>query len=522
MDDFSPCSHAFLGEKDKFSFNVDDLSDPSFVNRTREDVPIVLEWVVGVDETCDQAQQNISTYACQHKTTCTNFDIGLKGGYRCSCLPGYEGNPYLIPGCTDIDECANSSSNPCSDICTNTLGSYICSCPKGRGGDGLKAGIGCTRSHEQFVRALSIVSWIYFTIRRRKLMKLREKLFDQNGGLLLKQQLSPEDSSKIYTADQLKAATNNYSEDRILGKGGFGTVYKGILNGREVAIKKPKQGNQDKGFQTQEFVNELVILMQTNHKNVVKLLGCCLEIKVPILVYEYISNGTLLQHIENGGASWLNWENCIRIASEVVDALLYLHSATVTPIIHSDLKSANILLDETNTIKIADFGTSKLVPTGQMLTSAKIVREETGYMDPVYIQNGRLTKKSDVYSFGVVLAELLTKEKVMSMERTPEEANLAVYFVSSMKRHKLIEILDPQLVKEASEEQLISVGRLVMRCLDINSEKRPTMSEIAVELDVLKKKGKHPWVDDEQSYDETTSLVSKQALYHASLSGLNK
>ncbi|KAL2907044.1 Wall-associated receptor kinase 2 [Bienertia sinuspersici] len=98
--EFNQCGYVFLGDHEKFTFNVDDLSDPSFVNRTRDDVPVVVEWVVGVDESCAQAQRNPSTYACQNNATCSDFDIGLRGGYRCHCLDGYEGNPYLSPGCT--------------------------------------------------------------------------------------------------------------------------------------------------------------------------------------------------------------------------------------------------------------------------------------------------------------------------------------------------------------------------------------------------------------------------------------
>lgn len=525
---FNPCGHAFLGELSKFTFNVADLSDPTFMNRTRDKVPIVLEWVVGNDEYCYQAQQKLASYACQQNTSCIDFDIGSRKGYRCGCIKGYQGNPYLSPGCTDIDECAGSN-NPCSDNCANTPGSFICSCPEGHNGDGLKTGRGCLKDNSQSVMTFSIgisfgtlfllilVSWIYFTKRKRKLMKIREKLFDQNGGLLLKQQLSPTESSKTFSADELKIATNNYSEDRVLGKGGFGTVYKGTLkDGLEVAIKKPKVGDQDKS-QMEEFINEVVILMQTNHKNVVKLLGCCLETKVPLLVYEYISNGTLLAHIKKEGTSWLNWENCIRIATETVDGLAYLHSAALTPIIHRDVKSANILLDNSYTAKIADFGASRLSPIDETLAATDHLLGTFGYIDPESMHTGRLTDKSDVYSFGVVLAELLTKEKVLSPERNPEEVGLAKYFVSSMKQHRLLEILDPRLVEEASQEQLLSVGKLVLKCLDFNSENRPTMREVALELDGLKKQINHPWdKTDEQTYEETTSLVGQQDLYPAS------
>lgn len=518
---FDPCSYAFLAEQDKFKFNMGDLSDPGFKDRTNNNVPVVLDWVVGSDVTCQQARKTESGYACQKNTTCTDFDIG-SGGYRCSCLPGYEGNPYLSPGCTDIDECA-SPNNPCSNSCRNTLGSYKCLCPKGSRGDGLKNGSGCISNNSHFVTRFSLgmsfgflflmmlISWIYFTMRRKKLMRMRERFFEQNGGILMKQQLSSNggstESSKIFTADELKAATNNYSEDRILGKGGYGTVYKGILkDGYEVAIKKSRVADQS---QIEQFINEVVILTQINHRNVVKLLGCCLETEVPLLVYEFISNGTLFEHIHTKrGASWLTWANCVRLATEVADALAYLHSAASIPIIHRDVKSSNILLDDSFTTKISDFGASRLVPIDQTQVTT-LVQGTLGYLDPEYFHTSQLTEKSDVYSFGVVLAELLTREKPLAPERKMGERNLAAYFVVSMKEDRLFEILDPQLVREAtSAEQLVAMAKLVKKCLNVRGEDRPTMKEVAVELEGLKKQIKHPWA--EENYEETTTLIGQQ------------
>ncbi|XP_057250968.1 wall-associated receptor kinase 5-like [Beta vulgaris subsp. vulgaris] len=526
VSDFNPCGHAFLGEQDKFTFNLANLSDPMFVNNVRDEVPVVLEWFVGANQTCRQAKENPGAYyACQPNSNCTDFDDGQ--GYRCTCRPGYEGNPYLSPGCTDIDECA-SPIKPCSHYCTNTLGSYKCSCPKGQRGDGQTNGAGCTRGHSQFITRLSLgmsfgflfllilATWIYFSIRRKKLIIMREKFFEQNGGILLKQQLSQkggatESSSKIFSADELKVATNNFSEDRILGKGGYGTVYKGVLrDGREVAIKKSKVADQS---QVEQFINEVVILTQINHRNVVKLLGCCLETEVPLLVYEFISNGTLFEHIHinKGIASWLTWANCIRLASEAADALSYLHSAASIPIIHRDVKSTNILLDESYTTKIADFGTSRLIPIDQAQVTT-LVQGTLGYLDPEYFHTSQLTEKSDVYSFGVVLAELLTSEKHISFERKIEERNLATYFVLSMKEDRLMEILDPQLVREASEVQLITMAKLVKKCLSVQGDDRPTMKEVALELEGLRKQNRHPWA--ERNYEEeTTGLTGQEDLY---------
>ncbi|KAK2996649.1 hypothetical protein RJ639_026521, partial [Escallonia herrerae] len=422
-----------------------------------------------------------------------------------------------------IDECANPDSNTCDKICINTPGSYNCSCPHGYFGDGQKSGRGCIAKNPEFpvikfslgmgfgfLSLLVAMTWLYISIKRRKLIKLREKFFHQNGGLLLKQQVASSEggveSTKVFTAEELEKATNNYAEDRILGRGGYGTVYKGVLpDKRVVAIKKSRVMDES---QIELFINEVVVLAQVNHRNVVKILGCCLESEVPLLVYEYVSNGTLYHHIHGrGGTTWLSWENRLRIAAEAAGALAYLHSAASMPIIHRDVKSSNILLDDHHTTKISDFGASRLVPLDQTQLTT-LVQGTLGYLDPEYFHTSQLTDKSDVYSFGVVLAELLTGKIPLCMERPLEERNLATYFIMSMKENRLFQLFEPRVVREGTLDQLQKVAELVKSCLNMKGEHRPTMKEVAMELESLRKFTRHPWVN-QHGHEESVGLMSE-------------
>ncbi|KAM6575473.1 hypothetical protein CsatA_023800 [Cannabis sativa] len=237
-------------------------------------------------------------------------------------------------------------------------------------------------------------------------------------------------------SEELEKATNNFDMDRILGQGGQGTVHKGMLtDGRIVAVKKSKIEGEAK---IAEFINEVVILSQINHRNIVKLLGCCLETEVPLLVYEFIPNGTLAHYLHDHDREFqMTWNMRLRIASEIAGALFYLHSATSSPIYHRDIKSTNILLDEKYRAKVADFGTSRTVSIDQTHVTT-LIYGTFGYLDPEYFQSSQFTDKSDVYSFGVVLVELLT------------------------------------------------VSNLAKKCLNLNGRMRPTMKEVSGELERIR------------------------------------
>lgn len=327
--------------------------------------------------------------------------------------------------------------------------------------------------------------WTYWLVKKRRLAKQKQRFFLQNGGLLLQQQIFTHRApTRIFTSSDLEDATNNFSEDRIVGRGGYGTVYKGILFDQSiVAIKKSKLVDQS---QMEQFINELVVLSQTNHKNVVKLLGCCLETEVPLLVYEFISNGALFHHLHNTTLVPISWEHRLRIAAETASALAYLHLARKVPIIHRDVKSANILLDESYTAKVSDFGASRLVPSNQTHVTT-LVQGTLGYLDPEYFLTSQLTDKSDVYSFGVVLIELLTREKPISYHRPEEGRNLASHFTMLAQQNRLLEIVDCGVVKEAGVRHVNVVSQLALKCLRLKGEERPRIVEVAIELEALRR-----------------------------------
>ncbi|KAG8388353.1 hypothetical protein BUALT_Bualt02G0117000 [Buddleja alternifolia] len=508
-----PCSYAFVGDLQTsvgpdgyrqagFSYPIHDLHNPmSFLsdNPLVTRTPLVLDWRIQT-ENCSQAQRNLTAYACQENSECVNQDGGV-GGYVCQCLTGYEGNPYLAPGCQDIDECEDPENNPCHSICINYPGSFNCSCPQGYHGDGMQDGSGCSASVPTTSKLMNISIGVSSAVillvsvaicfqlqkgyQKRKMKKREDKFFKRNGGLLLQQQTNEGTLGKLklFPARELEKATDHFSESRILGQGGQGTVYKGMLSdGKIVAIKKSKLVNEN---QLEQFINEVVILSQINHRNVVKLLGCCLETEVPLLVYEFLPNGTLFDLIHNEDSKFpISWKIRLKIAADIAGALAYLHSATSLPIYHRDIKSTNILLDEKYEVKVSDFGISRSVALDQTHLTT-LVKGTFGYFDPEYFQSSQFTEKSDVYSFGVVLVELLTGQRPIS--RTEEERSLVARFLLSMETNRIETILDDRVSQEGRKEEVFNVARLAQGCLNWKGKYRPTMKEVSTELESIRR-----------------------------------
>ncbi|XP_012700619.1 wall-associated receptor kinase 5 [Setaria italica] len=333
-----------------------------------------------------------------------------------------------------------------------------------------------------FILLVVIIVFITQRFKQMRAMKLKQRNFEQNRGQLLQQLISQRTDiaeRMIITLDELAKATNNFDPARELGGGGHGTVCKGILSDLHVvAIKKSNITVQK---EIDEFINEVAILSQINHRNVVKLFGCCLETEVPLLVYEFISNGTLYHHLHISRS--LAWNNRLRIATETANAIAYLHSSVSIPIIHRDIKSSNVLLDDTLTSKVSDFGASRYIPLDRRgLTT--VVQGIIGYLDPMYFYTGRLTDKSDVYSFGVLLVELLAIKKPSYLSSNGD--GLIAHF-SRINLHddgNLDQILDPQVMDEGGKE-VEEVIKLAVSCVRLRAEDRPTMRQVDLTLEGL-------------------------------------
>ncbi|XP_015162763.1 probable serine/threonine-protein kinase At1g18390 isoform X8 [Solanum tuberosum] len=282
---------------------------------------------------------------------------------------------------------------------------------------------------------------------------------------------------------ELEEATNDFKSSRVLGDGGFGTVYYGQLkDGREVAVKRLYEHNSK---QMQQFVNEIEILTRLRHTNLVTLYGCTSRrSRELILVYEYIPNGTLADHLHGDRAKnrSLTWPVRLNIAIETAGALAYLHASDI---IHCDVKTNNILLDQSFSVKVADFGISRLFPNDVSHISTA-PRGTPGYIDPKYHECYQLTIKSDVYSFGVVLVELISSMPAVDMKRHSQEINLANFAINKIVKCAFNELIDPSLGFDSDSkiwEMTSSVAELAFLCLQTDRDMRPTMAEV---LDTLK------------------------------------
>ncbi|KAM3346355.1 hypothetical protein ACQJBY_020745 [Aegilops geniculata] len=285
-------------------------------------------------------------------------------------------------------------------------------------------------------------------------------------------------SPHIFTFEELEVATDGFSASRELGDGGFGTVYKGKLkDGRVVAVKRLYKNNYRR---VEQFLNEVDILSRLLHQNLVILYGCTSRMSRDLLlVYEFIANGTVADHLHGSRSAerGLTWPLRLNIAIETAEALAYLHAVEI---IHRDVKTTNILLDNSFHVKVADFGLSRLFPLE--VTHVSTVPQGTpGYVDPVYHQCYKLTDKSDVYSFGVVLVELISSKPAVDMSRSHSEINLANMALNRIQNHEVVQLVDPELGYDTDPETKRTIDRVAevaFQCLQMERDLRPSIKEV--------------------------------------------
>ncbi|KAJ7528996.1 hypothetical protein O6H91_15G029000 [Diphasiastrum complanatum] len=429
---------------------------------------------------------------------------GLLNGYKLLELD-YESPPHQV-NCTDCiksnGSCGYSSSSSFLCLCGSTNSSTKCpDCISGSCSKILDDTVHHRKNDASLIIGLSVggtivilgLSGVFLLLLKRRTIGNRRYAIGRFNSSSekdkeLMQKLNLKETT-LFLYRELEMATDSFSETRKLGTGAFSTVYKGNLkDGQIVAVKKLNRCNK---YGLNQLYSEVTILSKVRHRNLVQLLGFCLDGSELLLVYEFVPNGTLAGHLHGDRGKGLNWATRLRIAVETARALAYLHESVCPSILHRDVKATNILLDESFHAKVADFGLSKFVPL-EVTHISTAPQGTPGYLDPDYQKSYRLTDKSDVYSFGVVLMEMISAKKAVDMSREMNEINLASFAIAKILCGALHEVVDPNLEIQSMPEvkdMVTSVAQLALCCLSSKKDSRPGMKKVAEKLEQILQQG---------------------------------
>ncbi|XP_054776319.1 leucine-rich repeat receptor protein kinase HPCA1-like isoform X2 [Prosopis cineraria] len=358
------------------------------------------------------------------------------------------------------------------------------------------------------VLVLSILV-VIFAIRQKKRAKEFNPFanWEQNNNSGNAPQLK---GARWFSFEELKKYSNNFCEANTIGAGGYGKVYQAVLpSGELVAVKRASQESMQGAV---EFKTEIELLSRVHHKNLVGLVGFCYDKGEQMLVYEYIPNGTIMDSLSGKSGIRMNWIRRLKVAVGAARGLAYLHELADPPIIHRDIKSSNILLDDHLNAKVADFGLSKLNDSDRGHVTTQ-VKGTMGYMDPEYYMTQQLTEKSDVYSFGVTMLELVTARKPIEQGKFIVREVLRV-LDRSKEFHNLHAIIDPTIKHEGNPKGLEKFVDLALKCVKDHAEERPTMAEVVKEIEnIIQLAGFNPNAES-ASTSETYDNVSGGKIYH--------
>ncbi|KAJ9146919.1 hypothetical protein P3X46_029133 [Hevea brasiliensis] len=292
-------------------------------------------------------------------------------------------------------------------------------------------------------------------------------------------------SLRCFQVEELEKATNNFSEECLVGSGAFGNVYKGNFEVEgTLAIKR---AHADSFQSVEEFRNEVRLLSKVKHRNLVSLVGFCEETggkRAKVLVYEYVPNGSLLEYIIGKRRRSLTWRQRVNVAIGAAKGIAHLHDGVKPSIIHRDVKPSNILVGEDFEAKVSDFGLVKLGPIGDQSHVSSQIKGTPGYLDPAYCSSFHLSPLSDVYSFGVILLQLVSARPAVDSSRNHSNYHIIEWARPSLERGDVAEILDANLLTEpCNMEMMLKMGQLGLRCVVENPKKRLTMTQVWQELE---------------------------------------